>query len=317
MKIISTKKPNLFIVGQPRCGTTALHNFLAQHPEVFMSPDKEPHHFCKDIIQESDAYYRKKTYYLKYRSEVDYLELFKNVRNETIIGESTANYLYSNVAAKLIYNFNPQAKIIMLLREPVSFLYSWYSYLVYRLQETANNFELALALEEKRKAGKNTPNTIEAPSRLYYSDKVKYYEQVSRYFDVFDKSNIKVIIYEDFKEQNDVVYEQVLRFLGVDTSFVPDFTRVNISRNARFVKFNKLLLNPFSTKIALACLPVRFRAKTKILLNKILFDRKKPIPIDSSLRQELMCKYKPEVIKISDFLGIDLVKRWKYDEVPD
>jgi len=313
----SVQKPNLFIVGQPRSGTTALHNFLAQHPEIFMSPDKEPHHFCKDIIRESDAFYRKKMYYLKYRSEENYLKLFSGVKNEKIIGESTANYLYSNLAAELIYEFNPQAKIIMLLREPVSFLYSWYCYLVSRLQETADNFELALALEERRRAGQNIPGTIEAPSRLYYSEKIKYSEQVLRYFDVFDTSGIKVIIYEDFKKQNDVVYKQVLEFLGVDTSFKPDFSRVNVSRNARFVKFNKWLLNPCFTKVALVCFPVNLRAKIKMVLNKLLFDGKKPKPIDPLLRQKLMSAYKPEVVKISDFLGIDLVKQWKYDEVPD
>jgi len=308
------KKPNLFLAGQPRCGTSALHNFLDQHPEIFMSPAKEPHHFCKDIIEESDAFYKSRKYYLKYRNDSDYLALFKGAVNEKIIGESTANYLYSEVSAEEIYKFNPDAKIVMILREPVSFLYSWYGYLLSRLQEDAESFEKALQLEQKRKTGENIPQTIEAPSRLYYSERIKYKQHLERFFRLFDNSRIKVIIYEDFKRNNQKVYKNILEFLNVDSNFTPDFSIINKRKNARHPKLNRLLLNPFLTKILLTIVPVRLRAKIKQLLNKILFSGKPKGEINPQLRKKLMMQYKPQVVEISSLLNIDLVKKWGYDK---
>ena len=116
-------KPNLFIVGQPKSGTTALHQFLGQHPEIFMSSIKEPHFFCSDFHLESDRAYGKQRFF-DFRNESAYLQIFAKAEGAEIAGESSTNYLYSQVAAEKIYNFNPDAKIIIILREPAKFLYS-------------------------------------------------------------------------------------------------------------------------------------------------------------------------------------------------
>ena len=142
-------KPNLFIVGQPKSGTTALHQFLGQHPEIYMSSIKEPHFFCADFHLESDRAYGKQRFY-DFRSESAYLQLFSKAKNVKIAGESSTNYLYSQVAAEKIYNFNPDAKIIIVLREPAQFLYSLHSHYVKFTEENEPDFLTALALETKR-----------------------------------------------------------------------------------------------------------------------------------------------------------------------
>jgi len=83
------KKPNLFIVGHPKSGTTALYNFLKQHPDIFMCPVKEPAFFCKDFIEESDLFHKQKSFYLDSwsREQKVYLSLFADVKSEKIIGE--------------------------------------------------------------------------------------------------------------------------------------------------------------------------------------------------------------------------------------
>ena len=80
----SGKIPNLFIVGAPKCGTTSLHYWLSQHPEIFMSDPKEPFYFCKDLHEEADNLHGYKVNYFKYRDEESYLQIFQNAKNEKI-----------------------------------------------------------------------------------------------------------------------------------------------------------------------------------------------------------------------------------------
>ena len=120
------QKPNFFIVGLPKSGTTALHDFLNQHPQIFMSKVKEPHFFCTDFHRESDAFHDSQLFF-HFRDEETYLKLFSDLTTEKVIGESSTGYLYSKEAAKQIHDFNPEAKILIVLREPTSFLYSVHS----------------------------------------------------------------------------------------------------------------------------------------------------------------------------------------------
>lgn len=307
------KKPNLFIVGQPRSGTSALHYFLSQHPDIFMSEEKEPLFFCKDFHKESDAFPKRKNPF-RYRYESDYLSLFALAQNERCVGESSVHYLYSKVAAREIFEFNPDAKIIIMLREPVSFLSSWHARQLVRSYENVVSFEQALALENDRKSGKNIPANCFCPSFLFYSERVKYCEQVARYFERFNKSNIKVIIFDDFKKQNEVVYKDVLDFLNVDVNFVASFGRHNVNEKPRFVKLNELVLSSSFIKATQRFVPTLLYPKMKSLAKKILWKERVRKVLVPSFRRELMQQFKPEVIKISHLLEIDLVKKWGYGQ---
>ena len=312
------KKPNLFIVGHPKSGTTALYNFLRQHPNIFMSPIKEPRFFCKDFIKESDLFHKQKCFYLDAwsREQAAYLSLFADVKSEKIIGECSTSYLYSKVAAAEIHKFNPRAKIIILLREPVSFLYSLYSQTAFLLaRENVKDFKTSISLEKQRKLGQDIPSAIKHPSALFHSERIKYCEQFVRYYDLFGKSNVKVNIYEVFKENNKAVYNEILKFLDVNTNFVPKFDRHNTSQKPRFVSLNKRLKNPALIRKLRNIIPQSIWQKTTQQINKALLKREPRKPLDPEFQRELMTEFKPEVINIGQLLGKSLVERWGYGQL--
>lgn len=304
------QKPNLFLVGQSKSGTTALHNFLAQHPDIYMSDPKEPRFFCMDLRQESYTFHRKKISYFSFWDEREYLKLFSNSKKEKIVGEASPHYLYSKVAAEKIYTFNPNAKIIMILRNPVDFIYSLHSHYVWIGYENAKDIKTALSIEKARRMGKNIPSRIYCPSALYYSERVKYYEQVNRFYDLFDNSNIKVIIFEDFKKNNHKVYKDILEFLCVDTCFVPEFTMINVNRKPRNYCLNILLENRLLVAAMKSVFPLRYRSSLGKVRGRVLWKKGPRPPMDPLLEEALMRAYRPEVIKIGKLLNVDLEKKW-------
>ncbi|WP_157726972.1 sulfotransferase domain-containing protein [Thermococcus thioreducens] len=151
-----------------------------------------------------------------------HLELFRGARGYRIVGESSVIYLYSKEAAKNIYGFNPDAKIIALFREPVSFLYSLHSVFLRELHENVEDFKKALELEPLRRQWKQIPKYVLFPSMLYYSGWIKYAEHLKRYYKHFDESQVKVIIFDDLKADPEKVYREILQFLGVqNVDFTP------------------------------------------------------------------------------------------------
>ena len=309
-------KPNLFIVGQPKSGTTALHQFLGQHPEIYMSSIKEPHFFCSDFHLESDRAYGKPRFY-DFRSESAYLQLFSKAKNVKVVGESSTNYLYSQVAAEKIHNFNPNAKIIIVLREPAKFLYSLHSHYVKFTEENESNFLTALALESDRQQEKAFSARVTSPSYLYYSHRVQYCQQVKRYRDRFKPEQIKVIIFEDFKAANDEVFRDVLEFLEVDSSFTPEYAAVNVNKEVKFKAINNLINNPVVKGISKNLLSQEFNEFVRDnIVEKLLWHQAPKATMPEEIKVQLMQQYRGEVEKVSALLGIDLVSKWGYDRLP-
>jgi hypothetical protein len=310
-------KPNLFIVGQPKSGTTALHQFLGQHPEIYMSSVKEPHFFCADFHLESDRAYGKQRFY-DYRSESAYLQLFNKAKNKgkNVIGESSTNYLYSQVAAEKIYNFNPDAKIIIVLREPAKFLYSLHSHYVKFTEENEPDFMTALALEPQRKQEEALSPRVTSPSYLYYSQRVQYYQQVKRYCDRFKPEQIKVIIFEEFQSANEGIFREVLEFLGVEPNFTPEYTAVNINKEVKFKTVNSLINNPVAKSIAKNLLSQEFNdfVRDKIV-EKLLWHQAPKAKMPEAIKLLLMGQYQPEVAKIAELLKLDLLDQWGYADL--
>ena len=309
------KKPNLFIVGQPKSGTTALHQFLGQHPEIFMSSVKEPHYFCPDFHSESDQYYDSCRFF-DFREESEYLQLFAKVKDEKVAGESSTNYLYSQVAASQIHQFNPEAKIIIVLREPAKFVYSLHSHYVKFTEENEPDFDRALALEAQRRQGKFTSPRVTSPSYLYYSERVKYYEQVKRYYDLFDRAQIKVVIFEEFRAQNAKIYREILEFLAVDPEFTPIYDAINVNKEVRFQGLNNLVNNPILKNISKNLLSQEFNEfiRDKVV-EKLLWHKVPKSKMPAEIEVKLMQQYCSEVLKISELIGVDLNTKWGYDRL--
>jgi hypothetical protein len=308
-------KPNLFLVGQPKSGTTALHQFLGQHPEIFMSSIKEPHFFCRDFHLESDLYYQAHRFF-DFREESEYLELFAQAKGEEILGESSTNYLYSQVAAENIYKFNPETKIIIILREPADFLYSLHSHYVKFTEENEPDFDRALAKETSRRQGKFDSPRVTSPSYLYYSDRVSYYDQVKRYYDIFDRSQIKVILFEDFRAENERIYREVLEFLDVDPTFIPQYESINVNKEVRFQALNNLVNNPILKNISKNLISQEFNEFIRDqIVERFLWHQAPKPKMPEETKIKLMQQYQPEVIRIGKLIDIDLAQKWGYNQL--
>lgn len=308
-------KPNLFIVGQPKSGTTALHQFLGQHPEIYMSSIKEPHFFCADFHLESDRAYGRQRFF-DFRNETVYLQLFSRAKGEKIVGESSTNYLYSQVAAEKIYNFNPDAKIIIILREPANFLYSLHSHYVKFTEENEPDFLTALALETDRKQEKATSPRVISPSYLYYSQRVQYYQQVKRYYDRFSPKQIKVVIFEEFKSENERIFREILEFLGVNSNFLPKYEAVNVNKEVKFKAINNLINSPLVKSISKNLVSQEFNEFVRDnIVEKFLWHQVTKVEMPQAIKVQLMKQYRPQVVEVSELLDMDLVAKWGYDDL--
>ena len=210
-------QPNFFIVGAPKCGTTALSEYLKDHPNIYFSEPKEPHYFATDF-----------TNYPKSKSLARYLELFQGVENQHLaIGEASVLYLYSLEAIDNIYKFNPQAKIIVMLRNPIDMVYSYHSQLLYICYETESDFAKAWELQSVRSQGKAIPRLCTEPQVLQYSEVGKLGNQMEKLMNIFPTEQIYPILFDDFVVDTQSVYEKVLNFLEVPQNFRTNFPPIN------------------------------------------------------------------------------------------
>ena len=296
-------KPGFFVVGAPKCGTTVLDHYLRLHPEVFMAR-KEMHFFGSDL-HFGPQFYR--------RDEQAYLSEFEAADGRKLSGESSVWYLSSERAAAEIKDFNPEAQIIIMLREPVEMLHSLYHQFLFDGNENLPTFEQALAAESDRREGRRLPRLNYFPRGLWYRQTVRFAEQVRRYFEIFGRNRVHVIVYDDLLADAPAVYGGVLKFLGLKPVQV-DCGREVINGN-KFVKHQALraLLNdPALRKAVLALRPwlpqALFSAlqKTESRLRKLNSRCAGRLPLDSELHRRLTEEFAPEVEKLGSLLGRDL-----------
>jgi hypothetical protein len=194
------RKPNFFIVGAAKAGTSSLYNYIAQHPDVFMPELKEPHFFSE---WRSPA--------LEIDSMDEYLRLFEEAPENARVGEASTSYLASAAAAQRIRRFNPNARIIIVLRNPIDRAYSQYWNHVRDNMESLS-FEEALQAEPERiREGKW--------HGFYYVEGGRYAKQVARYMDAFGRDSVRVYLFEDLSQDALGVCRDVLSFLRVDPSY--------------------------------------------------------------------------------------------------
>lgn len=315
MNYLPAQKPNLFIVGHPRSGTSSLHTYLGQHPDIFMTAIKEPNYFALDFREASDRFHGKRLYF-PYRTEERYLKLYRNRRQEKIAGEATSTNLCSKVSAREIHRFNPQAKIIMLFREPVDFLYSYHSATQFALGEHHKNFEKALEAEKNRRRGQDLSKRVISPPWLFYFEFVKYAEQLRRFQNYFDKDQIKIILFDDFKANTPDVFRNILSFLGVNPDFRPSFEIVNPNKQIRWPLLKKNTLDSpyFRKTLRLFFSDDSYAGMKNFYKTKIVSYKPRPA-LNETLRTKLMKKIKPEIEDFSNALDMDWVTRWGYHKI--
>ncbi len=312
--------PDFFIVGNAKSGTTALYSMLRRHPQIFMPDSKEPWFFAEELHERTPPRPEGAP-----RTLEQYEDWFAGAEPGQRVGEATPLYLWSRTAASRIAEVRPDARIVAILREPASFLRSLHMQFVESYVETENDFAKALALEPDRREGRRIPRYTYWPQALLYSDHVRYVEQLRRYHAVFPREQVLVLIYDDFKADNDAVVREVLRFLDVDDAYDVGSVQANPSVRARSGALNDAVhalsvgRGPVSQTLRRAVKAVTptsaRRRAVRAAKRRVLYAD--PGPPDERLMAELRRTYAPEVAALSEYLGRDLVKLWGYEEAAE
>lgn len=305
----SASAPNFFLVGAPKAGTTALYDALHTHTDIFVSPIKEPNYFCTDLNSQSippqlhdrlpldiESYLNSdprpvlQTAWIV--NEDFYSRLFEGAQSFVAIGECSTTYLYSRVAARRIREFNPSAKIIAILRDPVD--RAWSHFLMDRRIGIANEGFRQTVMQEFE------GNARWENSRLYLA-LGKYGEQLSRYYDNFPSEQILVLRYDRLREYPSEIFMRICAFLGVAPSDEM-ITRQNVAQEARFRRINRWLHTSGIKKR----LRVLFPSVIKRQLRKAWFRHQiEPHP-DEEFRQEMRKWFSDDLAIASRLTGLDL-----------
>jgi hypothetical protein len=304
-----SRKPDFLLVGAPKCGTTAMAHYLGQHPDIFMA-QKEMHFFGADL-RFGPQFYR--------RGRKAYLEEFSAANGQRCAGEASVWYLFSRKAAAEFKAFNPQARILIMLREPAEMLFSLYHQFRYDGNEHLGTFEQALAAQDERRAGKNMGRLAYFPQGLLYHQTACYTEQVERYFELFGRDQVRVLIYDDFAADPAAAYRETLDFLGVDPHSGPaSFEVINGYKSTPMPLLRRLARDPLVFPLALAIRPWLSRrvfvalqraearlGETKAKAKAKTHPERRP-SLAPELRARLKQDFAPEVERLSQLLGRDL-----------
>jgi hypothetical protein len=312
--------PDFFIVGHQKCGTTALYLMLSAHPQIFMPDVKEPWFFARDLRPRSDAPTAGRPDTLE-----EYLSLFADAPAGQLVGEASPQYIRSPTAAAQIAELRPDARIIAILREPASFLRSLHMQLVATHIESETDFGRAIELEEQRRQGKQIPRRSISPPSLLYSEHVHYVEQLRRLHDAFPSEQVKVLIYDDFRNDNEAIVREVLRFLDVDATVPVQTVETKPLEAVRSLRLHQVRrairrahLHPAAkgrlVRAVDAVAPERMRSDAiAAAFRRLTYGPQRPP--DEALMLALRRRFKPDVVAAGEYLGRDLVTLWGYDRI--
>jgi len=293
------KSPNFFIVGAPKCGTTAMAAYLGEHKNIFMSSPKEPCFFSTDFPGHRFI-----------KTEDEYAQLFSDAGDQHYaIGEGSVWYLYSDVALKKIHERTPDAKIIVMLRNPVEQVYAMYHECYLWRYEDQEDFRMAWDLMPQRRSGKAIPRHCAEPKFVQYQDIASYTGQLKKLYDLFPEQQIKIIVYDDFKVDNRKCYLDVLNFLGVPDDGRVDFTPVNESKRFKFHWLGSFLLNqpPWLVKLKTIFKRIfkieRLGVRDIVWKTNVVYEKRQPLSDDTI--NVLRTTFKSEIDNLSEFLGRD------------
>ena len=303
--------PNFFVVGAPKCGTTSLYYYFSQHPEIYLSPIKEPLFFAKDIVErhnkcspkdpyfDSENYFKRSSFYfvhIAYLTQLEhYLELFRNVKEEKAIGEMAVLNLFSKVAANEIFTFNPNAKIIIILRNPVNRTFSHFNAEL-RDGRVLNDKFIKGVMEDYERG--------EGGCKKHFIEQSLYYEQIKRYLNIFPKNNVKVVLYEDYKKDIRRFCSDLFEFIGVSPDVEINFvSRKNQSFTPKFHKVNSLAKR-FRRRFK-TFFPKGISPFLKGIYNFLIMEKNKPL-LSGEERAYLLSFFKEDILKTQELINRDL-----------
>lgn len=216
------KRPDFFLVGAPKCGTTALSRWLRAHPRIFMCVPKEPGYFALDFPAHRFA-----------ASRGDYESLFREAGEEHLaVGEASVIYMYSDVAIAGLHRALPAARLLVMLRNPIDMAVSMHAQALWSCDENVEDFGDAWALCADRRAGDKVPRQCRDGKVLLYDRLPLLGSQLSRLLEIFPRSQVGWWFFDDLIADPGRVYRGVLSFLDVPDDGRRDFPRINARRHA-------------------------------------------------------------------------------------
>ena len=290
--------PNFIILGAAKSGTTALYHYLQQHPQIYLSPIKETEFFA---FEGEDLNFQgpKDMPRLSITTLEDYQAQFDGVEDETAIGEASPVYLYSSKAPERIHNYLPDAKLIVILRNPVERAYSQFLMFVRDNREPLRDFMQAVDEEETRIAQNWAWG-------WHYVRVGLYYQQLKRYFERYQQEQIEVYLYEELKSNPEGVLKDIFNFLEVDVNFIPN---TSVKHNVSGIPQNQLIHSwlydkNLIKKVVKPFLPEKLRKEIFIKLKK---KQKLHKPkLTKEIKQQLLPYFKEDILKLQELIAKDL-----------
>lgn len=299
------RHPNFFIVGAPKCGTSTIDTLLGKHPDIFMAP-KEPHYFATDMEGQNGRSVR-------VTEQSDYEEKFANASSEQIVGETSPWYLRSTEAAENIYEYNPGAKILAILRDPVDMIQSLHQMNVVNTTEDCLELEEALQKEQYRKNGNHFPPNAWLKWDLLYREAASFSDQVSRYEALFPSSQVKVILFEELLANKDAVVKKICNFLNIEKEVQLSMVHRNKAHDVRNLGVRRLVRSSDVVGKMIDKIPAPVRSAMGDLISifsgSVEYDRDPHSSAANKLRSDLAA----EVRLLDDKLPCDLYEWWSFD----
>ncbi|MFB6344408.1 MAG: sulfotransferase domain-containing protein [bacterium] len=297
-----TVRPNFFIVGAPKCATTSMHYYLSQHPGIFMSRPKEPFFFGSDLDSHE----------LKTQTEEEYLSFFRGADGFDLRGESTVWYLYSTRAPEEIQEFQPDAKVIIMLRNPADAMYAMHSQFVFSGNEPLESFKEAVRAEERRKTRKNFDSSVYFPEGLYYSEIYNYSRQIKNYLKTFSREQIKILLLKDLKSDPGKCYNDVLEFLGAREFTPPDFEPYNSNCQLKSPLLREIVKQvPGRTLGTLRkFVPVQSCSNIWQRVKPLLVDQFSRSSLEEDFKKQLLDQFMPQIEELEGLINRNL-DHWK------
>lgn len=302
--------PNFFILGAAKSGTTSLYHYLKGHPQIYMSPVKEPEFFSFMGQRIDRGDHRLAPGIFAVTDPAAYEALFKDAGGKPVVGEASPSYLYVPEAAQKIRTWIPDPKFVAILRDPAERAYSHFN--MRRNKGSANSHETLDSFEEALKAEEARIREGWACG-WHYKARGFYYGQVKRYHDLFGRERLRVFLYEDLCSDPRRVLKEISRFLGVDDSFMPDLKRVHNKGRYQTRPRSRLLQgflmreNPFKSLFRPLLGPEgrRWMRRSLHRMNTAV-GSERPAGLDPRTRKHLVEEYREDILKLQGLIGRDL-----------
>ncbi len=298
-------EPNFFIAGIPKCGTTALFDYLWQHPNIWCSPVKEPNYFATDYPALQGP-----------KTDAEYDRLFAGAGPEHLArGEASVLYFYSREALAQVRERYPRARLIIMIRNPVDMVYSFHSQMLTTLNENEPDFEKAWRLQGERRQGRKLPARCLVPDFLDYADMGVFSQRIERIQALFPPEQLKIALFDDMKADPRAVFDDVTDFLGLPRFVGIDFRVVNankVQKSRALAGITQRPLSPGLKKLAARVRGVLGLQNVAIRrwLTALNTEERAREPLTTAFRAELQAHFAGEITALEALTGRDL-SHWR------